>query len=59
MLARGGPERVLEIAKLANELTGSDRRRALSQLLLLSRLAPSDGKGENGVESNGCLNRYH
>ena len=44
MLARGGPERVLEIAKLADELTGSDRRRALSQLLLLSGLRRLTGK---------------
>ncbi|MEO8127498.1 MAG: hypothetical protein ABJF23_03505 [Bryobacteraceae bacterium] len=38
MLAGGGEKQVFAIAKLASELTGRERRRALSQLLLLSGL---------------------
>jgi len=38
MLASGGPERVLEIAKRAGGLRGAERQRVLSQLVLLSGL---------------------
>ena len=38
MLAGGGPEQVLEIAKRAGGLRGAERQRVLSQLVLLSGL---------------------
>lgn len=44
MLAAGGPERVLEIAKRAVGLRGAERQRVLSQLVLLSGLRRLTGR---------------
>jgi hypothetical protein len=44
MLARGGPERVLEIAQRASALSGAERQRVLSQLVLLSGLRRLTGR---------------
>lgn len=44
MLARGGPEHILEIAKRAGELSGAHRQRVLSQLVLLSGLRRLTGR---------------
>ncbi len=44
MLASGGPEQVLEIAKRASGLKGAERPRALSQLVLLSGLRRLTGR---------------
>jgi hypothetical protein len=44
MLADGGPEQVLEIAKRASELKGAERQRVLSQLVLLSGLRRLTGR---------------
>ena len=44
MLAGGGPEQILEIAKRASRLSGAERERVLSQLVLLSGLRRLTGK---------------
>src|SRR5713226_240125 len=44
MLASGGPEQVLEIAKRASGLKGAERPRALSQLVLLSGVRRLTGR---------------
>ncbi len=44
MLASGGPEQVLEIAKRASGLRGAERQRVLSQLVLLSGLRRLTGR---------------
>jgi hypothetical protein len=44
MLAGGGPERVLEIAKRACRLKGGERQRVLSQIVLLSGLRRLTGR---------------
>jgi len=44
MLAGGGPEQVLEIAKRAGGLKGAERQRVLSQLVLLSGLRRLTGR---------------
>lgn len=44
MLAGGGPEQVLEIAKRADGLRGAERQRVLSQLVLLSGLRRLTGR---------------
>jgi hypothetical protein len=44
MLAGGGPEQVLEIAKRASELKGAERQRVFSQLVLLSGLRSLTGR---------------
>jgi hypothetical protein len=44
MLASGGVEQILEIAKRASELKGAERQRVLSQLVLLSGLRRLTGR---------------
>lgn len=44
MLAGGGPEQTLEIAKRAGALKGAEQQRALSQLILLSGLRRLTGR---------------
>jgi hypothetical protein len=44
MLAGGGPEQLLEIAKRAGALSGAERQRVLSQLVLLSGLRRLKGR---------------
>ncbi len=44
MLAGGGPEQVLEIAKRAGGLRGAERERVLSQIVLLSGLRRLKGR---------------
>lgn len=43
-LARGGTEQVLEIARLADKLGGAERKRVLSQIVLLSGLRRLTGR---------------
>lgn len=44
MLANGGPEQLVEIAKRAGELRGAERERVLSQLVLLAGLRRLTGR---------------
>lgn len=44
MLSNGGPDRVKEIIRCANELRGSERQRVLAQLVLLCGLRELTGR---------------
>jgi hypothetical protein len=44
MLANGGPDRVVEIIRRANELRGPERQRVLAQLVLLCGLRQLTGR---------------
>jgi hypothetical protein len=44
MLANGGPDRVVEIVRRANELRGQERQRVLAQLVLLCGLRQLTGR---------------
>ena len=44
MLARGGPDRVVEIVRRANELNATERQRVLTQMVLLCGLRRLTGR---------------
>jgi hypothetical protein len=58
MLARGGPELVLEIARRAGRLKGAERHRALSQLVLLSGLRRLTGRLRMGLKTMGITTDF-
>ena len=59
MLAGGGPERVLEIAKRAVGLRGAERQRVLSQLVLLSGLRRLTGQLTMELKTMGSTTDFY
>ncbi|MBI1789076.1 MAG: hypothetical protein HYR60_16215 [Acidobacteria bacterium] len=54
MLANGGPDRVMEIIRRANELKGPERQRVLAQLVLLCGLRQLTGRLTMELKSMGA-----
>jgi hypothetical protein len=54
MLANGGPDRVAEIIRRANELSASERQRVLTQMLLLCGLRRLTGRLTMELKSMGA-----